>query len=125
MKKYFSLLVVLLPIFSFCQSVTLDKLISYSKFQNLKIIANDLDQKGFITKIDDAQLGAVKTEDSKTASEVVQCIIVREHNNFSVVYQSPIYFSKIKKIAITPKFSSSFKPKESKYSLITSSARSL
>ena len=58
MKKCITFLILTIPVFVFCQSISADKLISYSKFQDLKIIANDLDRKGFITNFDNEHLGA-------------------------------------------------------------------
>ncbi len=95
-KKSFLILSLLVPVMALCQSVSKEKLISYGRFQNLKIIEKDLDSKGFITKIDKDMLGAVKTEDSQNVSEVISCQIIQKNNVFSVVYQSPIYFEKFK-----------------------------
>ena len=92
MKKLFNLLVLLFPLMIFCQSVSSEKLISYAKYQDLKIIANDLDQKGFIVKSEIPRAAAVKTEDSKNSSEVIYCEIVKHNNAFSVVYTSPLYY---------------------------------
>lgn len=96
MKIYITFLAFTMPIFLFSQSISSEKLVSYAKFQNFKIIANDLDQKGFITSSDKTHLGAVKSEDSKNASEIIYCEIVSGNNTFSVVYQSPMYFEIMK-----------------------------
>ena len=96
MKKLFNLLVLLFPLMIFCQSVSSEKLISYAKYQDLKIIANDLDQKGFIVKSEIPRAAAVKTEDSKNSSEVIYCEIVKHNNAFSVVYTSPLYYDQVK-----------------------------
>ena len=96
MKICITFLALTIPIFLFSQSISSQKIVSYAKFQDLKIIANDLDKKGFVVDSDDANLGAVKTEDSKNVSEVIYCEVVKENNVFSVVYQSPLYYEKMK-----------------------------
>ena len=47
------------------QDISTDKLISYAKLQNLKIINADLENKGFITRLEGNELYAVKIKTLK------------------------------------------------------------
>ena len=71
----FKLFCILSVVFSIdcisAQDISTDKLISYAKLQNLKIINADLEYKGFITKLEGNVLAAVKNKDSK----IISCYI--------------------------------------------------
>ena len=76
------------------QDISTDKLISYAKLQNLKIINADLEYKGFITKLEGNVLAAVKNKDSKIISDAIYATF--NTSTFSICNTS-FYFSKKKK----------------------------
>ena len=76
------------------QDISTDKLISYAKLQNLKIINADLENKGFITKLEGNVLAAVKNKDSKIISDAIYATF--NTSTFSICNTS-FYFSKKKK----------------------------
>ena len=94
----FKLFCILSVIFSVdyisAQDISTDKLISYSKLQNLKIINADLEYKGFITKLEGNVLAAVKNKDSKIISDAIYATF--NTSTFSICNTS-FYFSKKKK----------------------------
>ena len=71
MIKCFTLSSLFYPLLFFSQSISSEKLITYARHQNLNIIEKDLDYKGFITKKDNVQLGAVKIDNTKIVVEVL------------------------------------------------------
>ena len=76
------------------QDISTDKLISYAKLQNLKIINADLEYKGFITKLEGNVLAAVKNKDSKIISDAIYATF--NTSTFSICNTS-FSFSKKKK----------------------------
>ena len=94
----FKLFCILSVIFSVdyisAQDISTDKLISYAKLQNLKIINADLEYKGFITKLEGNVLAAVKNKDSKIISDAIYATF--NTSTFSICNTS-FYFSKKKK----------------------------
>ena len=94
----FKLFCILSVIFSVdyisAQDISTDKLISYAKLQNLKIINADLEYKGFITKLEGNVLAAVKNKDSKIISDAIFATF--NTSTFSICNTS-FYFSKKKK----------------------------
>lgn len=64
-----------------------EHLISYAKVQNLKIIQADLEKKGFISKLQENTLGAVKPYNSEITSDVFHIMKNRSTSTFSVCYQ--------------------------------------
>ena len=97
MKNFICFSIVLLSNLLFSQSISFSKLVSYAKYQDLKIIKSDLDNKGFIVNNDSSRLGAVKTENAKTASEIISAQFVYKNNEFVAAYQSPIYFKTLER----------------------------
>ena len=91
----FKLFCILSVVFSVdyisAQDISTDKLISYAKLQNLKIINADLENKGFITRLEGNELYAVKNKDSKIISDAIYATLT-----FSICNTS-FYFSKKKK----------------------------
>lgn len=94
----FKLFCILSVVFSIdyisAQDISTDKLISYAKLQNLKIINADLEYKGFITKLEGNVLAAVKNKDSKIISDAIYATF--NTSTFSICNTS-FYFSKKKK----------------------------
>lgn len=94
----FKLFCILSVVFSIdcisAQDISTDKLISYAKLQNLKIINADLENKGFITKLEGNVLAAVKNKDSKIISDAIYATF--NTSTFSICNTS-FYFSKKKK----------------------------
>ena len=94
----FKLFCILSVIFSVdyisAQDISTDKLISYAKLQNLKIINADLENKGFITRLEGNELYAVKNKDSKIISDAIYATF--NTSTFSICNTS-FYFSKKKK----------------------------
>lgn len=94
----FKLFCILSVVFSVdyisAQDISTDKLISYAKLQNLKIINADLEYKGFITKLEGNVLAAVKNKDSKIISDAIYATF--NTSTFSICNTS-FYFSKKKK----------------------------
>ena len=96
----FKLFCILSVVFSIdcisAQDISTDKLISYAKLQNLKIINADLEYKGFITKLEGNVLAAVKNKDSKIISDSIYATLIYDTSTFSICNTS-FYFSKKKK----------------------------
>ena len=94
----FKLFCILSVVFSVdyisAQDISTDKLISYAKLQNLKIINADLENKGFITRLEGNELYAVKNKDSKIISDAIYATF--NTSTFSICNTS-FYFSKKKK----------------------------
>lgn len=83
------------------QSISSEKLITYARHQNLNIIEKDLDYKGFVTKKDNVQLGAVKIDSAKIVVEVLFATINSNQNSFAVCYKSPLYYVDKKRSFLT------------------------
>lgn len=96
----FKLFCILSVVFSVdcisAQDISTDKLISYAKLQNLKIINADLEYKGFITRLEGNELYAVKNKDSKIISDSIYATLIYDTSTFSICNTS-FYFSKKKK----------------------------
>lgn len=104
MIKCFTLSSLFYPLLFFSQSISSEKLITYARHQNLNIIEKDLDYKGFITKKDNVQLGAVKIDNTKIVVEVLFATISSNQNSFAVCYKSPLYYVEKKRSLLTSNF---------------------
>ena len=110
--KLFCFLSIILSNYVSSQSISAELLVSYARFQNIKIIKSDLDYKGFITKLgDNNQLVGLKSYDSEQASEVIYATFNYEKATFTVCNTS-MYFNEKKNYFLSKNLIFRYKDKQ-------------
>lgn len=110
--KLFCFLSIILSNYVSSQSIPSELLVSYARFQNIKIIKSDLDYKGFITKLgDNNQLVGLKSYDSENASEVIYATFNYKNATFTVCNTS-MYFNEKKNYFLSKNLIFRYKDKQ-------------